>query len=200
MTELGDQVELVAVVDVDLPRPRRWPPSAGAGLRLPRRRLANEEIDVVSVCTPTGLHGTVAIEALKAGKNVIIEKPAEVTVEKTDEIIAAQREAGTLVSVISQHRFDPATDIAVAAIDAGELGRLTSGDRVDRLVARTELLRLRRLARHLGARRRRRDDEPGRPHRRPAHRHGWAGPSRCSPTPARSLMSASRPRTSRSPS
>ncbi len=49
------------------------------------------------------------------------------TVEKTDEIIAAQREAGTLVSVISQHRFDPATDIAVAAIEAGELGRLTSG-------------------------------------------------------------------------
>ena len=43
------------------------------------------------------------------------------TVEKTDEIIAAQREAGTLVSVISQHRFDPATDIAVAAIEAGEL-------------------------------------------------------------------------------
>ena len=38
---------------------------------------------------------------------MIIEKPAEITVAKTDEIIAAQREAGTLVTVISQHRFDP---------------------------------------------------------------------------------------------
>ena len=47
---------------------------------------------------------------------MIIEKPAEITVAKTDEIIAAQREAGTLVTVISQHRFDPATEIAVAAI------------------------------------------------------------------------------------
>ena len=46
---------------------------------------------MVVVCTPTGLHGTVAIEALKAGKHVIIEKPAEVTVAKTDEIIAAQQ-------------------------------------------------------------------------------------------------------------
>ena len=128
MTELGDQVELVAVVDVDLPRAEALAAERGgrpyASLA---DALANEQIDVVSVCTPTGLHGTVAIEALKAGRNVIIEKPAEVTVEKTDEIIAAQREAGTLVSVISQHRFDPATDIAVAAIEAGELGRLTSG-------------------------------------------------------------------------
>ena len=128
MTELGHQVELVAVVDVDLPRADALAAERGgrpyASLA---EALANEEIDVVSVCTPTGLHGTVAIEALKAGRNVIIEKPAEVTVEKTDEIIAAQREAGTLVSVISQHRFDPATEVAVAAIEAGELGRLTSG-------------------------------------------------------------------------
>ena len=69
------------------------------------------EIDVVRVCTPTGPHGELAIEALRAGKHVIIEKPAEVTVAKTDEIIAAQREAGTLVTVISQHRFDPATEV-----------------------------------------------------------------------------------------
>jgi UDP-N-acetyl-2-amino-2-deoxyglucuronate dehydrogenase len=48
-------------------------------------------------------------------------------VAKTDEIIAAQRRAGTQVAVISQHRFDPATEVAVAAIGNGELGRLTSG-------------------------------------------------------------------------
>jgi predicted dehydrogenase len=69
----------------------------------------------------------VAIEALGAGKHVIIEKPAEVTPAKTDEIITAQRAAGTQVAVISQHRFDPSTEIAVAAIADGKLGRLTSG-------------------------------------------------------------------------
>ena len=73
--------------------------------------LAAVDIDVVTVCTPTGRHGEVAIEALAAGKHVIIEKPAEVTVARTDEIIAAQRRAGTLVAVISQHRFDPATEV-----------------------------------------------------------------------------------------
>ena len=70
------------------------------------------DIDIVAVCTPTGRHGELAIEALAAGKHVIVEKPAEITVERTDEIIEAQRKAGTLVTVISQHRFDPATEIA----------------------------------------------------------------------------------------
>ena len=89
--------------------------------------LASVEVDVVTVCTPTGKHAEVAIEALEAGKHVIIEKPAETTVAKTDEIIAAQQRAGTQVAVISQHRFDPATEVAVEAIAKGELGRLTSG-------------------------------------------------------------------------
>ena len=46
---------------------------------------------------------------------------------RTDEIIEAQQKAGTLVTVISQHRFDPATEATLAAIERGELGRLTSG-------------------------------------------------------------------------
>ena len=62
---------------------------------------------MVSVCTPTGRHGEIAIEALEAGKHVIIEKPAETTVAKIDEIIARSAAAGTQVAVISQHRFDP---------------------------------------------------------------------------------------------
>jgi UDP-N-acetyl-2-amino-2-deoxyglucuronate dehydrogenase len=89
--------------------------------------LAALDIDIVVVCTPTGRHGEVAIEALEAGKHVIIEKPAETTVAKTDQIIEAQRKAGKLVAVISQHRFDQSTEIALAAIEKGELGRLTTG-------------------------------------------------------------------------
>jgi predicted dehydrogenase len=128
MSQLADRLELVAVVDVDRPRADELAAERGgrpyASLA---EALANEDVDVVTVATPTGLHGTVAIEALEAGKHVVIEKPAEVTVEKTDEIIEAQRRAGTLVSVISQHRFDPATEVLLEAIEKGRLGRLTSG-------------------------------------------------------------------------
>ncbi|MGK5682961.1 Gfo/Idh/MocA family protein [Actinoplanes sp. URMC 104] len=128
MSRLTDRLSLAAVVDVI---PDRASALAEARGGRPYTSLADalaaEQIDVVVVCTPTGLHGTVAIEALAAGKHVIIEKPAEVTVAKTDEIIAARDKAGTLVTVISQHRFDPSTEKTLAAIAAGEFGRVSSG-------------------------------------------------------------------------
>jgi UDP-N-acetyl-2-amino-2-deoxyglucuronate dehydrogenase len=128
IASLADRIELVAVVDTHLDRAEPLAAEHGAAtFPTLTEALAAVETDAVSICTPTGTHGALAIEALQAGRHVIIEKPAEVTVAKTDEIIAAQRDAGTVVTVISQHRFDPSTEIAVAAIERGELGRLTSG-------------------------------------------------------------------------
>jgi UDP-N-acetyl-2-amino-2-deoxyglucuronate dehydrogenase len=128
ISQLADRLQLVAVADIQIERAEQLTAERGgrpfgslAGA------LAAEEIDIVAVCTPTGRHGEVAIEALGAGKHVIVEKPAEITVARTDEIIEAQRKAGTVVTVISQHRFDPATETTLAAIERGELGRLTSG-------------------------------------------------------------------------
>ena len=126
--ELADRIDLVAVVDHHPDRAERLAAERGGkAFTSLTDALAAVEIDVVSVCTPTGRHGEVAIQALEAGKHVIIEKPAEITVAKTDEIIEAQRKAGTQVAVISQHRFDKSTEIALAAIEKGELGRLTTG-------------------------------------------------------------------------
>jgi UDP-N-acetyl-2-amino-2-deoxyglucuronate dehydrogenase len=128
ISELADRVELVAVVDVHPERAERVAAERGGkAFTSLAEALAAVPIDIVVVCTPTGRHGEVAIEALEAGKHVIIEKPAEITVAKTDEIIKAQHKAGTLVAVISQHRFDQSTEIALDAIERGELGRLTTG-------------------------------------------------------------------------
>jgi len=128
ISQLADRLRLAAVVDVV---PERAAELASARGGNPYTSLGDalmaEEIDVVVVCTPTGHHGSVAIEALEAGKHVIIEKPAEITVERTDEIIQARDKAGTLATVISQHRFDPATEKTLAAIAAGEFGRVSSG-------------------------------------------------------------------------
>jgi predicted dehydrogenase len=128
VTDLAGRLELVAVADADLERAERLAaehggrPFASLGAA-----LAATEVDIVVVCTPTGQHGEATIEALEAGRHVIVEKPAEITVARTDEIIEAQRKAGTLVTVVSQHRFDAATEDVLAAIARGELGRLTSG-------------------------------------------------------------------------
>src|SRR5215203_529649 len=125
MSELADRV---AVVDISPDKDEKLVADRGGrAFTSLTEALAAVDVDIVVVCTPTGRHGEVAIEALEAGKHVIIEKPAETTVAKTDQIIEAQRRAGTLVAVISQHRFDQSTEIALNAITKGELGRLTTG-------------------------------------------------------------------------
>jgi len=89
--------------------------------------FADPDIDAVSICTPSGLHADQAVAALEAGKHVMIEKPIDVSLDAADRIIAAERASGAKVAVVSQHRFDPATEQVMAAIQAGDLGRLTSG-------------------------------------------------------------------------
>jgi UDP-N-acetyl-2-amino-2-deoxyglucuronate dehydrogenase len=91
ISQLADRAELVAVVDIHPERAERLAAERGGkAFRSLTEALAAVPIDIVAVCTPTGHHGKVAIEALAAGKHVIIEKPAEITVAKTDEIIEAQ--------------------------------------------------------------------------------------------------------------
>ncbi|PRY14009.1 Gfo/Idh/MocA family protein [Kineococcus rhizosphaerae] len=125
--QLADEAELVAVVDVLVDRAQALADERGGrAFASLEEALREVEIDVVVVCTPTGLHGDLARQALAAGKHVLVEKPAETTVERIDELIAARDRAGTLVGVVSQHRFDPSSRIVLDAVRAGEFGRITS--------------------------------------------------------------------------
>jgi predicted dehydrogenase len=90
--------------------------------------LADSEIDVVCICTPSGMHGDGAIAALQAGKHVICEKPMEVSLDRCDAMIRAAQHTGKKLSIISQHRFDAASQIVKEAIDSGKLGRIVLAD------------------------------------------------------------------------
>lgn len=125
---LGDEAELVAVVDQNLERGGKLAEQYGArAYATPAEAYATEELDAVGICLPSALHADVAIEALEAGKHVIVEKPVDITLEAADRLIAAQRATGLTVSVISQRRFQPPVAQIRAAIDGGALGRVTSG-------------------------------------------------------------------------
>lgn len=87
--------------------------------------IADPDIDLVIVCTPSGTHAAIAIDALNAGKHVLIEKPMDVSVAACDRLIAAAERTGRQLGVISQHRFDKATQVAKEAIASGRLGRIT---------------------------------------------------------------------------
>lgn len=90
--------------------------------------LADQEVQIVTICTPSGAHRDPAIEAAKAGKHVVVEKPLEITLERCDEIIAACAKHGVKLCTIFPSRFSPANIALKEAIDSGRFGRLTLGD------------------------------------------------------------------------
>lgn len=92
-----------------------------------RALLAREDIDVIDVLTPSGLHAEIGVAAARAGKHVIVEKSMDITREKADALIAACRKAGVKLGCIFQHRFDRAALELKRTIDDGELGCLNFG-------------------------------------------------------------------------
>jgi predicted dehydrogenase len=91
--------------------------------------LAGAPVDLVIIATPSGLHIQQALEVLAAGKHVVIEKPLDVDLSRASEILAAAEAAeanGLVASVISQHRFDPASRAVDLARRTGRFGTLTS--------------------------------------------------------------------------
>ena len=90
--------------------------------------LACPQVDIVSICTPSGLHAKLAIQAAKAGKHIIVEKPMAITREQLDEMVATTEKYGAKVEVITQLRFAPSICKAKQAIDEGRLGKILLAD------------------------------------------------------------------------
>jgi len=90
--------------------------------------LANPEIDIITICTPSGAHMEPAIAAAKAGKHVLVEKPLEITLKRCDAIIEACDKYNVKLGAILPSRFGGANLALKAAIDAGRFGTLTLGD------------------------------------------------------------------------
>ena len=86
--------------------------------------LADELVMAVTVATPTGIHGAVAIPAAEAGKHVLCEKPLDVTLEKADAIIEACEKNNVLLSAVFQSRFSRSVQEIKKALDADRFGKI----------------------------------------------------------------------------
>lgn len=90
--------------------------------------LADPDVDVVNICTPSGAHRDPAVAAARAGKHVVVEKPLEITLKRCDAIINACRENNVKLATIMPSRFSPANKALKKAIEQGRFGKLTLGD------------------------------------------------------------------------
>ena len=104
---------LAAAIAADLPQPARvstdW-----------RAVVDDPDLDAVLVMTP-GAHGPIALEALRSGKHVLVEKPLSVTIREAREIEAAAAAVGRVLQVAYMKMYDPAVGPALEALaDLGE--------------------------------------------------------------------------------
>lgn len=123
------EAELVAVADPVPERAQELADRSGAeAFDDPSVMLARAGLDVVNVCTPSGIHSEGAIAAMRAGCHVIVEKPLDVTLSAIDDILRVQRETGMTLAVICQHRFDPASQRVHQLISEGAFGTPVLGN------------------------------------------------------------------------
>ncbi len=90
--------------------------------------IEKEDMDIVDICLPSGMHMEPAVAAAKAGIHVIVEKPIDVTLERANNIINACKDNNVKLACIFQSRFAQPTRKLKEAVDNGELGKLVLGD------------------------------------------------------------------------
>ena len=86
------------------------------------------QVDIVSICTPSGLHADLAIMAAEAGKHIVVEKPMAITKEQLDRLVETVEAHHVKVEVITQLRFSDAIKKTKKAIDEGRLGKILLAD------------------------------------------------------------------------
>lgn len=89
--------------------------------------LRDPEIDVVHICTPHHLHGDMAVEALRAGKHVLCEKPMALKAEDARRMIEARDASGKYLGICFQNRYNEASRYMKELLGRGELGRIMGG-------------------------------------------------------------------------
>jgi len=119
---------LVAVADSEAARAKAlgekfgcaWYDSLEEMLQMP-------QVDVVNVCTPSGLHADQGMEAARAGRHLLLEKPMDRSLAKVNRLISYCRRRGVKLGAIFQCRFAEGPRRLKQVIDEGRLGRLVSG-------------------------------------------------------------------------
>ena len=86
--------------------------------------LADPEVEAISVCTPNKMHSIITIDCLKAGKNILCEKPAAKTFAEAKAMQDTQHETGKVLNIGVVNRFNPAVNKLRDMIQNGDLGEI----------------------------------------------------------------------------
>ena len=91
-----------------------------------KEMLADEDVDAVYLATPVNLHAPQTIAALKAGKDVLVEKPMAMNSAQATEICRAAQQSGRRLSVAYYRRFWERFQLVKDMLDGGDFGQVVS--------------------------------------------------------------------------
>ncbi|OQB15211.1 MAG: putative oxidoreductase YcjS [Firmicutes bacterium ADurb.Bin193] len=126
LSMIPDEVIISAVTDVFEPSAQK----VAAEFNVPRvcktytEMLEDKDIDAVIIAVPNKYHAPIAIDALKAGKHIMLEKPMAFDVRSAKDIVRAQKEYKKIVMVPHQMRWNWLSREIKQNVEAGELGRI----------------------------------------------------------------------------
>lgn len=124
--QLPAEVDIVAVTDSYNPLAQMRAAEYG----IPKCYMTSEEliqdpdIDAVVICVPNQWHAPLAVQALRAGKHVLLEKPMAIDVPSAREIVKAQRETGKVLMIPHQMRWEWLPLQVKEQVDKGALGQI----------------------------------------------------------------------------
>lgn len=124
---LAPRAELAAVVDEVPERAKDLADKTGVeAVTSLQKVLGRDDVDAVTICTPSGMHAEQAVAVLDAGKHVVIEKPLDINLAQARKVLQAEQRSGRTAMVVSQRRHARANQLVHEAARSGRFGRLTS--------------------------------------------------------------------------
>ncbi len=117
-----DNAELYIVYDKITERAAEFAKRNGCRHALTFEDLLASDVQALTIATPSGLHAEVAIPAARAGKHILCEKPLEVTVSKTNDLVRTCESSNVRLSAVFQSRYARSVQVIKQAVDAGRFG------------------------------------------------------------------------------
>jgi predicted dehydrogenase len=119
--------ELVATCDIEFNRAQEMADRYGArAYQDINNLLSNQDVTIISICSPNGLHAKHSILGLNAGKHILCEKPMALSVYDCGEMIKAAEKANKRLFIIKQNRYNPPVAAVKELIENGQLGKISS--------------------------------------------------------------------------
>lgn len=124
--KLCKDVELVACADISVQRAKDFASTHGFERAYDnyKKMLENEELDAISICTPNYAHCEPTVLALKAGINVLCEKPIAMNAKEAEKMVVAASQSKAQLSIGHHMRFAPYAQYLKKMLDRGELGHI----------------------------------------------------------------------------